>query len=194
LLGERGLRPIAVSEIKGMIGDGALKLVEAGLAAANGDPRQMGALLPRFLEIYQSNPAEFDLLLPRRGRNPRNAASQGVPHGGRYQQTVFATSQILLALSLAEFFPGVIGGDSVPRRKPHPAPLLEAARQLEIDADQSLMVGDNIHDVEAAHAAGMRCIAVNLWLPSSAAVRVQRRLSGRPFRRIAGACHQTDTE
>ena len=37
----------------------------------------------------------------------------------------------------------------------------EAARQLGVDVDQTLMVGDNIHDVEAAHAAGMRCVAVS---------------------------------
>ena len=49
----------------------------------------------------------------------------------------------------------------MPQRKPHPAPLLEAARQLGVDVGQTLMVGDNIHDVEAAHAAGMRCVAVS---------------------------------
>ena len=54
----------------------------------------------------------------------------------------------------------VVGGDSAQQRKPHPAPLLEAARRLGVDVSQSLMVGDNIHDVEAAHAAGMRCVAV----------------------------------
>jgi phosphoglycolate phosphatase len=74
---------------------------------------------------------------------------------------VLATNKILEALSLAEFFPVVVGGDSVQQRKPHPAPLLEAARRLGVEASQSLMVGDNIHDVEAAHAAGMRCVAVS---------------------------------
>ncbi len=74
---------------------------------------------------------------------------------------VLATNNILEVLSLAEFFPVVIGGDSVQKRKPHPAPLLEAARLLGVDVSQLLMVGDNIHDVEAAHAATMRCIAVS---------------------------------
>ena len=40
LLGDLGLRPIEANEIKGMIGDGVLKLVERALAAANGDPQQ----------------------------------------------------------------------------------------------------------------------------------------------------------
>ena len=73
---------------------------------------------------------------------------------------VIATNKILRALSLADYFSVVIGGDSLPQRKPDPAPLLEAAGSLSVDVGQLLMVGDNIHDVEAAHAAGMRCIAV----------------------------------
>jgi phosphoglycolate phosphatase len=161
LLGELALRPIETTEIKGMIGDGVLKLIERGLVAANGDPGQKEALLGRFLEIYQANPATLthcypgviDTLEVLRRKDFRLAVVTNKP--------VFATNQILAALSLAEFFPVVIGGDSLQKRKPDPAPLLEAARQLEVDVSQSLMVGDNIHDVEAAHAAAMRCIAVS---------------------------------
>ena len=40
LLGELGLRPIEPTEIKGMIGDGVLKLLERALAAAEGDPQR----------------------------------------------------------------------------------------------------------------------------------------------------------
>src|ERR1700681_3594164 len=57
LLGDLHLRAIEANEIKGMIGNGVLKLIERGLVAASGDPAQKGALLPRFLEIYQANPA-----------------------------------------------------------------------------------------------------------------------------------------
>src|ERR1700722_17176822 len=64
LLGELGLRAIAVTEIKGMIGDVVLKLIERALAAANGDPQQKDALLPRFLEIYQANPATLTRCYP----------------------------------------------------------------------------------------------------------------------------------
>jgi phosphoglycolate phosphatase len=161
LLGDLGLRPIEAVEIKGMIGDGVLKLLERALIAANGDPEQKDALLPRFLEMYQANPAT--LTRPYPGVVETLAALQR----RRFHlavvtnKPVFATKKILQALSLVEFFPVVIGGDSLQKRKPHPAPLLEAARQLGIDVCQSLMVGDNIHDVEAAHAAGMRCVAVS---------------------------------
>jgi phosphoglycolate phosphatase len=161
LMSDLGLRPIEANEIKGMIGDGVLKLVERALVAAKGDPEQRDFLLPRFLAIYQANPADLTRSYPGvletldalRRKDFRLAVVTNKP--------VLATKKILEAMSLAEFFPVVVGGDSVEKRKPDPAPLLEAARQLKIDASQILMVGDNIHDVEAAHAAGMRCVAVS---------------------------------
>ncbi len=161
LMSDLGLRPIEANEIKGMIGDGVPKLVERALVAAKGDPEQRDFLLPRFLAIYQANPADLTRCYPGvletldalRRKDFRLAVVTNKP--------VLATKKILEAMSLAEFFPVVVGGDSMEKRKPDPAPLLEAARQLKIDASQILMVGDNIHDVEAAHAAGMRCVAVS---------------------------------
>jgi phosphoglycolate phosphatase len=161
LLKDRGFRSIEAGEIKAMIGDGVLKLVERGLTAVKGDPTRASALLPHFLEIYQANPATLTRCYPGvietleslRLANFRMAVVTNKP--------VAATKAILRELSLARFFPVIVGGDSVPKRKPDPAPLLEAARQLQLDVDKLLMVGDNIHDVEAAHAAGMRCIAVS---------------------------------
>src|SRR6185437_10942251 len=64
LLADLGLRPIEPTEIKGMIGDGVLKLLERALVAANGDPQQKDALLPLFLEIYQANSATLTRCYP----------------------------------------------------------------------------------------------------------------------------------
>lgn len=49
----------------------------------------------------------------------------------------------------------VIGGDTTPHPKPHPAPLLEAAKRMQIPANQFLYVGDDQRDIQAAHAANM---------------------------------------
>jgi phosphoglycolate phosphatase len=161
LLSELKLRPIEAVEIKGMIGDGVLKLVERALVAANGDPAQADFLLPRFLAIYQANPAALTRCYPGVLETLDTLRRRGFRLAVVTNKPVFATKKILEALSLAEFFPVVVGGDSLPQRKPDPAQLLEAARQLGVNVDETLMVGDNIHDVEAAHAAGMRCVAVS---------------------------------
>ena len=161
LFGELALRPIETREIKHMIGDGVPKLVERALVAANGDPEQLDFLLPRFLALYQANPAAQTRCYPGVLETLGSLRRRGFRLAVVTNKPVFATKQILEALALAEFFPVVIGGDSLPTRKPDPGQLFEAARQLGVDVDHALMVGDNIHDVEAARAAGMRCIAVS---------------------------------
>jgi phosphoglycolate phosphatase len=54
----------------------------------------------------------------------------------------------------------VVCGDSTPHLKPHPAPLLLAARHLKLEPRECLYVGDDLRDVQAARAAGMRSAAV----------------------------------
>lgn len=53
----------------------------------------------------------------------------------------------------------VIGGDSTPYAKPHPAPLLEAARRLNLEPGRCIYVGDDERDVVAGRAAGMGTVA-----------------------------------
>ena len=53
----------------------------------------------------------------------------------------------------------IISGDTTPHAKPHPAPLLEAARRLAIDPAHCLYVGDDERDIVAGHAAGMLTVA-----------------------------------
>jgi phosphoglycolate phosphatase-like HAD superfamily hydrolase len=53
----------------------------------------------------------------------------------------------------------VISGDTTAHPKPHPAPLLEAARRLGLAPEQCWYAGDDLRDIEAGRAAGMRTIA-----------------------------------
>ena len=55
----------------------------------------------------------------------------------------------------------VVGGDTVPERKPHPWPLLHCMQQQNVDKAGTLMVGDSSNDVEAARRAGIDCIVVS---------------------------------
>ena len=54
----------------------------------------------------------------------------------------------------------VVSGDTLPQKKPHPAPLLHAGQVLGVAPARALMVGDSIHDVEAARAAGFQVACV----------------------------------
>ena len=62
--------------------------------------------------------------------------------------------RILDGLGVGARFQVIIGGDSVPERKPHPGPVLAAAARCGVIAAESVMVGDSAVDVEAGRAAG----------------------------------------
>lgn len=62
-----------------------------------------------------------------------------------------------LALSAARC---VVSGDTTPFAKPHPAPLLEAARQVGVAPSACWYVGDDLRDIEAGRAAGMTTVSV----------------------------------
>jgi phosphoglycolate phosphatase len=56
----------------------------------------------------------------------------------------------------------VIGGDTTGKIKPHPEPLLAASRAIGLAPESCMYVGDDLRDVEAGHAAGMKT-AVAMW-------------------------------
>ncbi|MHB9129527.1 MAG: HAD family hydrolase [Armatimonadota bacterium] len=66
----------------------------------------------------------------------------------------------LHGLGYADLFPVVVVEEDTPRHKPAPDPLLYAAQQLHLSPEAIVYVGDNPDDIRAAHAAGMKAIAV----------------------------------
>ncbi|GAA3947095.1 phosphoglycolate phosphatase [Allohahella marinimesophila] len=70
------------------------------------------------------------------------------------------TLPLLAKLDICQLFHLVLSGDSLPRKKPDPMPLLHAAERLDVPVANSLMVGDSKHDITAAQRAGMLSIAV----------------------------------
>jgi phosphoglycolate phosphatase len=68
------------------------------------------------------------------------------------------TLPLVSLLGLAPRTPCIVAGDTTPHAKPHPAPLIEAARRLDVPAEACLYVGDDLRDVQAARAADMGAV------------------------------------
>ncbi len=68
---------------------------------------------------------------------------------------------LLDEMKLGRFFRWIIGGDTLPQRKPDPAALFHVMKMAGIAASQSLFIGDSRSDVQAAKAAGVACIALS---------------------------------
>lgn len=67
---------------------------------------------------------------------------------------------ILEGLELDSLFELILGGDSLPQKKPDPAPLLYVCDKLSVSVDECVMVGDSKNDILAANACGMQSIGV----------------------------------
>lgn len=67
--------------------------------------------------------------------------------------------KIVKKLGLGELMPVIVGGDTLPEKKPHPAPVLKALADLKCESDVALMVGDGFQDILAAQTAGVRSCA-----------------------------------
>lgn len=70
------------------------------------------------------------------------------------------TAPLLKGIGLAHYFDIVLAGDTLPEKKPHPLPLLHAAKFFGITVEQLLLVGDSLSDAQAARAAGCPIICV----------------------------------
>jgi phosphoglycolate phosphatase len=67
---------------------------------------------------------------------------------------------MLSGFALDAYFDVVIGGDSLPQKKPSPEPLLEAMKSCSSSPQETLMVGDSKSDIGAARAAGCPVVCV----------------------------------
>ena len=158
VVAERGGRPLALTEVARMVGEGARLLVTRALAASGAGGNEDEALA-RFLEVYDSLlPGEtrpypgISGMLGRAAPLARLAVLTNKPTG--------ATRKILEACGLSHRFEEIVGGDGPFRRKPHPDGLLHLAQSAGVATGAVLMVGDSTVDLLTARAAGTAvCVA-----------------------------------
>ncbi len=165
LLTESGRPTLTLDQVKGLIGDGAPRLVEQAMAVTGDD---LARLTARYLEIYGALPADPACVYPGVAETLAALKQSGHRLALCTNKPAGISLELLPALGLGGLFDVVAGGDTAPRRKPHPDPLLWALDNLGCRPDQAVMVGDNGNDVAAARAAGIPVIAVAYGYPRMA--------------------------
>jgi len=158
LLRERGRPALETSEVAGMIGDGTPKLVERAFLARGVARDEIETALPRFLAIYEARPTALSRPFPGAETTLTHLAAEGWRLGLCTNKPMRATRIMLRALDLEQFFGAVIAGDSLPVRKPDPAPLRAALQTLGVVPARGIAVGDHANDLLAAAAAGVAAI------------------------------------
>ncbi|MDA5193623.1 phosphoglycolate phosphatase [Govanella unica] len=154
--------PVPLAAVRHMVGRGARVLIENGMAATGAAATEddIARLLPLFLDYYSDHVADESILFPGARAVLLELAEANVRLGICTNKPISLTHQLLRALQIDDLFPAVLGGDSLPFRKPDPRHILETLRLLDIPATKAVMVGDSIHDIEAAKKAPMLVIGV----------------------------------
>jgi len=159
MLSEIGRPALDREAVTAMVGDGTARLVERGLKASGG-LIDLEAPLARFTELYRANPSTLTQVYPGVRETLRRFREEGLSLAVVTNKPARPTRQVLEGTGLAEFFSVVVAGDTLPSKKPDPAPLLFALEQLGRQISDAVMIGDHHNDLVSAAEAGMPSIFV----------------------------------
>ena len=163
VLVEQGLPPLSLDSVRAMVGEGAVKMIERGLAAAGMtmDDGLSDSLRDSFLVHYRARMTERTRPFPGVVAALETLRDAGTALAVCTNKRMDFTVPILDGLDLARFFGAVIGGDSLAVAKPDPAPLRAAIEGAGGSSGGAVMVGDSDIDVATARAVGVPVIAVS---------------------------------
>jgi phosphoglycolate phosphatase len=155
---QHGLPPLPYAMLRPMVGSGARGMVGVAFDVTPDDDRFVDlrdAFLTRYAERLLQCTRVFDAMQPV--LDSLDAA--GLRWGIVTNKAMRFAAPIVAGLGLDRRAAVVIAGDTTPHAKPHPAPLLEAARRLGVAPEACAYVGDDARDVVAGRAAGMVTLA-----------------------------------
>jgi phosphoglycolate phosphatase len=155
----RGLPELPFARFRPMVGAGARGMVGVALQVTPESP-EFPELRDEFFRRYEERMTRstrpFDGVLDMLAVLEQQPLAWGIVTNKSQRFTV----PLVRALSLDARAGAVVCGDTTPHAKPHPAPLLEAARLMGVAPPDCIYVGDDLRDVQAGRAAGMPTVAV----------------------------------
>ncbi len=143
--------------VRDWVGNGVQRLTERALVGAvEGMPDQdlMDKAYPIFLELYKHNNAVRSCVYEGVIEGIEWMLEQGYRIACVTNKAEAFTIPLLKDKGLHDYFEFIVSGDTCAEKKPHPMPLLHAAKLMGVEPENALMVGDSRSDVKAARAAG----------------------------------------
>lgn len=153
-LAEEGLAPLPYAHIRPQVSNGSTALTRLAFGIEPDHP-SFEPRRARLLDIYRENIARESRLFPGTDALLECLERWGLRWGVVTNKPAWLTEPLLEELGLAARAACIVSGDTTARRKPHPEPLLHAARLVGADTAACLYVGDAERDVAAARGAGM---------------------------------------
>lgn len=165
MLIELGRQTFEQSVFRRWIGNGARVMVQRALSGSDTiaedlDPQLLERALATFFAIYRQNVCIKTVLYDGVLDTLKQLKARGLHLAVLTNKPFEFVEPINRSLEIHSLFDLVLGGDSLPDKKPHPAPLLHACKYFGIEPNQALMVGDSTNDIVAAHNADIQSIGL----------------------------------
>ncbi|MGF1615506.1 MAG: phosphoglycolate phosphatase [Gammaproteobacteria bacterium] len=164
MMGQLGLPPRPETSVRHWVGNGVERLVRRALINnLEGEPEAslFDRAYPLFLDLYSAHTSQRSHLFPGAREGLAFIKGTGARLACVTNKAARFTEPLLRDLGVYDEFELVISGDSLPRQKPDPLPLLHAAEHFAVKPEDALLVGDSISDVKAARAAGFTVVCVS---------------------------------
>ncbi|MBF5007961.1 HAD family hydrolase [Diaphorobacter caeni] len=154
----RGLPSLPIEAYRHMAGAGARGMLKVGFDMTPEHP-EFPALREEFFNNYEARIHESTFQFDGVPQLVEALVAHSLPWGVVTNKATRFTSLIVERMPLFATAGAVVSGDTTPHSKPHPAPLLEAAKRMGIDPVQCIYVGDDERDIIGGKAAGMLTVA-----------------------------------
>ncbi len=157
LRARHGQPPLPYASIRPFASHGSFALTRLGFDFAEDSPEFEPTRLA-LLDVYHAHVADETTLFPGMDALLRAIEQAGLRWGIVTNKPGWLTEPLLAKLDLGLMPACVVSGDTLPERKPHPAPLLYAAERIDCAPASCLYVGDAARDIEAGKRAGMQTL------------------------------------
>ncbi|MGF6531627.1 MULTISPECIES: HAD family hydrolase [Paraburkholderia] len=155
---ERGLEMVPLDDLRPLASAGARGLIGGAFGIGPEHP-DYAAMRDEFLANYEADLCIETTLFQGIDAVLDELDARGVRWGIVTNKVARLTEPLVALLGLDLRAGCVVSGDTTPHSKPHPAPLLHAARELDLAPERIVYVGDDLRDVQAGFAAGMVTVA-----------------------------------
>jgi phosphoglycolate phosphatase len=154
---DQGMTELPAARVRPFASAGARGLLRVGFGVETSSP-EYAALRDAFLEHYRERTCVRTRLFPGVAELLKALRARSLRWGIVTNKATRFTDRVVAGLGLDPDC--VVCGDTTPHLKPHPASLEYAAKLLELPPADCLYLGDDLRDIQAARAAGMRPVGV----------------------------------
>lgn len=163
MLADLGRPPVALETVKSYIGNGVSQLIKRVLTGTmDGEPdaKLFARAKPLHEKYYAEVSGKHSHPFPDVMEGLEVLKKTGYRLGCITNKVGKFTVPLLKDMGMVDYFDLVLSGDTLPRMKPDPLPLLHACEQFGITPDKMLLIGDSQNDTQAARAAGCHVFCV----------------------------------